>query len=186
MTRDPQLPGWPFARPASLSRNGFRHRAPHGFSLVELVVIMVLVGILAFVALPRFDLLWGFDEIGHRDQVRATLEYARKSAVAQRRHVQITTAANTMTVSMSSIDPDTITAASWPIAFARPLTLPGSSSNAVTPPSGGTLVASVSPLAFDPLGRPLDAATGAALALAASFTVSGSTVTVEAETGHVH
>ena len=186
MTCDPQLSGRSCARPVSLSRNGFRHRVPHGFTLIELVVVMVLVGILAFVALPRFDLLWGFDEIGYRDQVRATLEYARKSAVAQRRHVQITTAANGMTVSISSIDPDTVTLASWPIAFARSLALPGGSSNKVTPPSSATLVASVSPLAFDPLGRPLNAVTGAALVLPATFTVSGSTVTVEAETGHVH
>ena len=152
--------------------------------MVELVTIMLIIGILAVVALPRFDLLKGFDEIGYRDKVKATLEYARKSAVAQRRHVRITTAANGMTVWISSIDPDT--APSWPIVFARPLILPGSSSNAVTPPSGGTLAASVSPLAFDPLGRPLDASTGAALALAATFTVSGNTVTVEAETGYVH
>ncbi len=154
--------------------------------MIELVVTMLIIGIMAIVVVPRMNLLQGFDEIGYRDKVKATLEYARKSAVAQRRHVQITTAANGMTVSISSIDPDTITAPSWPIVFARTLILPGSSSNAVTPPSGGTLVASVSPLAFDPLGRPLNATTGAALALSATFTVSGSTVTVESETGYVH
>ena len=161
-------------------------RGGRGFTMIELITILLLFVIMAFVALPRVDLLRGFDEIGYRDKVRATIEYARKSAVAQRRHVRITTAGNGMTVEISSLDPDTLTPASWPIAFARALALPGSASNAVTPPAGGTLVASVSPLAFDPLGRPLNATTGIALAAAATFNVSGSVVTVEAETGHVH
>jgi MSHA pilin protein MshC len=159
-------------------------RRPSGFTMIELIMTMVIIGVMAVVALPRLDMLRGFDEAGYRDKVKATLEYARKSAVAQRRHVRITTAGNGMTVEISSLDPDAI--AAWPIAFARALELPGSASNAVTPPSGGTLVASVSPLAFDPLGRPLNATTGVALAGAATFTVSGTVVTVEAETGHVH
>ena len=91
-----------------------------------------------------------------------------------------------MTLMISSIDPDTVTAASWPISFARSLVLPGGSTNAVTPPSGGILTATVSPLAFDPLGRPLNGTTGVALTAAATFNVSGNTVTVEAETGYVH
>lgn len=174
-------------RPARFARRAkdvMRLGAGRGFTMIELITVLLLVGIMAFVALPRVDLLRGFDEIGYRDQVRATIEYARKSAVAQRRHVRITTAGNGMTVDISSLDPDTV--AAWPTVFARALALPGSAGNAVTPPSGGTLVASVSPLVFDPLGRPLNATTGAALAAAATFTVSGNVITVEAETGHVH
>ena len=91
-----------------------------------------------------------------------------------------------MTLTISSIDPDTVTTASWPIAFARSLILPGGSTNVVPAPPSGTLVASVSPLAFDPLGRPLNATTGAVLAAAMTFTVAGTTVNVEAETGYVH
>ena len=160
--------------------------AARGFTMIELVTIMLIVGIMAFVALPRVDLLRGFDEVGYRDRVRATIEYARKSAVAQRRHVRLTTAGNGMTVEIVPLDPDTITPASWALAVPRPLALPGGSTNAVAPPPGGTLVASVSPLVFDPLGRPVDAASRAVLVTSPTFTVSGSVVTVEAETDHVH
>jgi prepilin-type N-terminal cleavage/methylation domain-containing protein len=59
-----------------------------GFTMVELVVTMIIIGIMAIAVVPRMDLLRGFDEIGFRDQVKGTLEYARKSAVAGRRNVQ--------------------------------------------------------------------------------------------------
>ncbi len=163
--------------------------------MIELVTIMLIVGIMAIVVLPRFDLLKGFDEIGYRDKVKATLEYARKSAVAQRRHTQVITASNCMGIWIASADPDSgfPGSASGPVlcgnivtTFPRSLTLPGTSSNAFTPPANGTLTSTTTTLVFDPLGRPFDGTTGDPLTLSATFTVSGSTVTVEAETGYVH
>jgi MSHA pilin protein MshC len=171
-----------------------RCRAGRGFTLIELITILLLVGIMSFVALPRVDLLRGFDEIGYRDRVRATIEYARKSAVAQRRHVQVITANNCMGVWAASADPDSgfpgstsgpVLCTTTVTAFPRSLTLPGAASNIVTPPTGGTLTTASTTLVFDPLGRPLDSA-GAVLTANTTFTVSGTVVTVEAETGHVH
>ena len=150
------------------------HR-PSGFTLIELVTIMLIIGIMAVVVLPRFDLLKGFNEVGYRDKVKATLEYARKAAVAQRRHVRVSVAGNGLSLDIANADPDN----GFPAAFPRTLTLPGSTNNT------GTLTSSVNPLVFDALGRPLNAA-GSAITVAATYTASGNTITVEAETGYVH
>ena len=72
--------------------------AQRGFTLIELITIMILVGIIAVVALPRMSFFGGWNEIGYRDRVKATLEYARKSAVAQRRVVRVTIAGSGLTV----------------------------------------------------------------------------------------
>jgi len=155
------------------------HRRQSGFTLIELITVMIIIGIMAVIVLPRFDLLKGFDEIGYRDKVKATLEYARKSAVAQRRNVRVVVASNQMTVTVEQATPEGDSGA--PGTYG-PLNLPGSSNNSFGAPSGTTLSsAAVLPLTitFDALGRPSPAAV---------FTVSGGAgnITVEAETGYVH
>lgn len=146
-----------------------------GFTLVELVMTMIIIGILAVVALPRFDLLGGFDEIGYRDQVKATLEYARKAAVAQRRSVRVTLAGNGLTIDIQRQTPEGEGTASW-----AALSLPGTSTNQITAPGAVTLTGPAT-LTFDPLGRPA--------ATSYTYMVTGdssATITVEAETGYVH
>lgn len=154
--------------------------AQTGFTLVELIMVMVLMGILATVALPRFNFS-GFDEVGFRDKLKATIEFARKSAVAQRRITCLTLGSNTLTLTADNVPSDALGAGTCP----RPLVLPtsdgacGGLSNAVCAPNG-VVVAGPVALQFDPLGRP---------SAAAVFTVSGGTVSysvnVAAETGYV-
>ncbi len=142
-----------------------------GFTMVELIVTMVIIGILAIAVLPRFGLLRGFDEIGFRDQVKATLEYARKSAVAGRRAVRVTIVGSGVTVERQQQTPEGEGTAGW-----LPLNLPGGSTHTFSAPAGVTLTPDTT-LVFDPLGRPSPGAT---------LAVSGAgTITVEAETGYV-
>lgn len=61
--------------------------AERGFTLVELIVTMIVVGILAVAVIPRFADQSGFDARGFRDGTLSVLRYAQKSAVAQRRQV---------------------------------------------------------------------------------------------------
>ncbi|MES2236679.1 MAG: prepilin-type N-terminal cleavage/methylation domain-containing protein [Pseudomonadota bacterium] len=164
--------------PLSLSR--FRHKPQTGFTLVELIMVMVLMGILATVALPRFNFS-GFNEVGFRDKLKATIEFARKSAVAQRRITCIALAGNSLALTIDNVPTDAPGAGTCP----RQLTLPmsdaacGGPINAVCAPNGVVLAGPVA-ISFDPLGRP---------SAAAAYTVTGGTsnytINVTAETGYV-
>lgn len=62
-------------------------RVSSGFTLMELITIMILVGILAVVAFPRMDGVEVFRGVEFRDRVVAALRHAHKTAIAQRRVV---------------------------------------------------------------------------------------------------
>jgi MSHA pilin protein MshC len=162
-------------------------RMPRGFTMVELIVTMMIIGIMAIAVLPRMDLLRGFDEIGYRDQVKATLEYARKSAVAGRRYVCVQRTGSNLDVTIDTDIPESRSAATCPRQ--QGLMLPGSSASGISPRGATTLLGtSSSEVVFDALGRPWTSAS-ATLSSAATFTVHGDadySITVEAETGYVH
>lgn len=61
-------------------------RRSRGFTLVELVTIMIIVGILAVFAIPRMDTA-GYHAAQFHDQTVAALRFAQKTAVSHRRLV---------------------------------------------------------------------------------------------------
>ena len=153
-------------------------RGARGFTLIELIMVLIILGILAVFVLPRVQLTQGFDQLGFHNATRATLEYARKSAVAQRRHVRVALSGNTLTLTIANDIPEGGDANN----FARDLPLPtpdprcGGLVNQLCAPPNTTLGGPLT-LDFSPLGRP---------SAAAIYTVTGEpNITVEAETGHV-
>lgn len=71
---------------------------PTGFSLVELVVILVVAGILAAVATARFVGRGGFESRGYADQAITVVRNAQKTAIAQRRNVIVVISADRIAV----------------------------------------------------------------------------------------
>lgn len=143
-----------------------------GFTLIELVTVMIIVGILAVAVVPRFFGTNIFQSRGFADQVQASLRYAQKEAIAQRSNVCVTLAASTITLTIANAS-----GAAVPCTVNLPFPSGG---NSITAPSGVTLSSSPSAtFNFDALGR---------TATAQTISVSGATdnIVVEAETGYVH
>ena len=63
------------------------HAKARGFTLVELVMVMIIVGILAVAVIPRFFDRQTYDARAFLDRARAMLRYGQKLAIAQNRNV---------------------------------------------------------------------------------------------------
>jgi MSHA pilin protein MshC len=160
-----------------------------GFTLIELIMVLVLAGILAIVVMPNFSGN-ALPERGFHDAVWSTVAHARRTAVASRRYTCVTVTAGTgstatVAVTRDANDPDAVAAVNCTVAVALPS--PKSScgaTNLVCAPSGVALGGTAS-LVFDPLGR-LVTAPKIVAGSAAAITVSNQPdITVQPDTGYV-
>lgn len=167
-----------------------RRKVVAGFTMIELITVMILVGILSVVALPRFDALSSFDAAGYADQTAALLRYGQKTAIAQRRWVAVKLAAPPTLCSQAYV---LLPAPVYPTCAAAcvggaSVALPGGASTA---PKPSTTLAGVGVYCFDAAGRPfVDGAIAPAAATSTTQILDAGavfrTIAVEAETGYVH
>ena len=149
------------------------HGAQRGYTLVELIIVMVLMGILAAVAGPRFASTSVFAGAAAVESTLATLRMAHSTAIARRAtvHVQINGAAGRITLCNDA-------------GCASPLTPPGGET-AWLQLAGSLQFANSATYSIASDGRPSLASALVVQVTDASAAPAGSAVQVEPETGHV-
>jgi MSHA pilin protein MshC len=149
-------------------------RQQRGFTLIELIMTIIIVGIISVVAIPRFTSNSVFQSRGFADQVQAALRYAQKTAIAQRRNVCVAftlPAPSTISLTIANVS-----------GVASPcvanLDFP-EGGNTITAPTGIAFAALPADFSFNGQGSPSAGQT---------INVTGVTngITIEAETGYVH
>lgn len=155
-----------------------------GYTVVELVIVMVLMGILAVNAMPRFFEASRFDEMGYADTLEGALRYAQKLALASRCEIRVEIDADGYALFRRERE------AGDPPAPACPT---GDFSVAVVRPGGQTWVGETPPgvgvgaldVYFDAWGSPYDVATDMPHA-GVPLAVGTRILLLEPESGYVH
>ena len=138
-----------------------------GFTLVELVVVIVIVGIVALIAAPRFFAQSSFSTASFQDTAISAVRYAHKLAQAQRTNVFVVSTGNSVALCYD---------AGCTVRVRNPT---DNAAFVVAAPSGiGTASANFS---FNSLGQP-----SAPQVLSITGDALARRIVVERETGYVH
>ena len=155
----------------------------HGFTLIELIMVMVMLGVLAVFAAPRIFNSNDFSARGFHDETLALLRYAQKTAIAQRHTVCVTFPSNISATVMVNADRDSTTGTRG--CEANLIGPKGDSPGTISAKPGVTYSPLPTSFNFDGLGQPLDEA-GALVVTQVIQIDNAANVIVEAGTGYVH
>lgn len=152
-----------------------------GFTLVELVMVILMLGILAVFAAPRMFDRSDFDARGLHDITLSYLRYAQKSAIAQRRTVCVSFTASTIALRIANA------ADGFDCSGVSGMALTGPDGNASGSANGAAYSGSApTAFGFDALGQPVDTSGNTAAQATIQVANAAKTITIEAITGYVH
>ena len=157
----------------SIATNG--RRSTLGFTLVELVVVIVILGVLAAIGMPRFFDNRVFQARGYYEDLVAALKFAQKLAVASGCAVRVRVDAAGYTAGQQQVAGGRCNPAD--ATFATPVRLADGQQLVGTVPAGVAVAPAVT-IVFDALGR-------TNLAANQAITVDGFALTVNAGSGYV-
>lgn len=157
-------------------------RPARGFTLVELVVVMVLTAILAAVALPRFHDDGAFDAPAFAHELASAARYAQKQAVASGCPVRLELPDATH---YALTQPQNAPAPACDTAFTRDVVHPGTGEAFAGVAPGGLTLGGTLPLVveFDASGTPWLG--GVPLAADLAIPVGTQAVVITARSGYV-
>ena len=125
-----------------------------GFTLVELVMTLVLLGILSATALPKFFAVSSYQKPLFFDDTLSALRYAQKLAVATGCNVQISIDNNSYTLSRPATADRSLCTSTNPTDFSLPVRHPGTGEATYTHfENGVSLTANPSIFYFNALGQ---------------------------------
>lgn len=179
------------------NRGLLRCRRVNGFTLIELIGVLVIMSIVLFVAAPRFFDRNAFDVRLFEDRIQSMLQYAQKTAIAQNRNVYVRLNGSSVALCLDSACADKIAAPGGSNSgTAATSSQCGGSANAFWMCEGipaGIVYAATPATAgffFNALGKPFNTADGEGLTTRLDISLSADgqvrRVYVEPETGYVH
>jgi prepilin-type N-terminal cleavage/methylation domain-containing protein len=158
--------------------------ASAGFTFTELIVVLLVIGILAAVAIAKLSNINVVQQRTEYDKVISALQYARASAIAQRRYACVGITVNAVSLTLDPNPPEsTATPFGGTCPFATALALPSpdptpACASNQTCVKNTSITSTSASFQFDPRGR---------APAQVVITVSGfPAITVEGETGYVH
>ncbi|MDH5601118.1 MAG: type II secretion system GspH family protein [Gammaproteobacteria bacterium] len=147
----------------------FPQKKQLGFTLVELIVVILLVGILSVSVAPRFFGIASYEDRRAADELRTAIRHTQQMAMNRGENIQIIITSNNFRVerTLAPVElrsPDGITHSSCDTPFCYVKDFPQNVTPSITP----TII-------FDRMGRP-DAGH--------NITLGSQAVTIEEETGY--
>lgn len=154
-----------------------------GFTIIELVIALVIVGVMAVAAGPRFFSTIDYDRRVYYDEVLNSIRYARKLAVATNGHIQVSLTSTSITLQNRIEGSNCTTGTTF-----QPILDPANKTSGYvkTAPGSVTLTFSANwPIYFNGLGQAIRASDCSVVGTGTATIVGGNTVTVIGETGFV-
>ena len=148
------------------------------YTIIELVMVIVIIGILAVNAIPKFLNVTNLIGNTYYKDVLASIRYAQKIAVAMGCDVQVNYTSNSLTLNArANCTTGSFTQNIQDPAFGR--------NNFIRTAPNGTTISSVTfPIYFDSLGRAKNSASSNISN--ASITVGAITINIVGETGYTY